>query len=193
VSPTLTLASTSTYRQILFEKLGIPFRTQAPGVDEAALPNEPDALLAARLAREKALAVAARSPGSLVIGSDQVASLDGIQLAKPLTRDRAIAQLSASSGKTVLFHTAVCLVEADTGIVREDIDLCRVVFRPLTPSQIKRYVEREHVLDCAGSFKSEGLGISLIEKIVGDDPNALIGLPLIKLSRLLATFGFDIP
>jgi septum formation protein len=167
--------------------------TQAPGVDEAALQDEPHAQLAVRLAREKALAVAVRSPGSLVIGSDQVASLDGIQLAKPLTRDRAIAQLSASSGKTVLFHTAVCLVDADTGMVLEDIDLCRVVFRSLTPAQIERYVEREHVLDCAGSFKSEGLGISLIEKVEGDDPNALMGLPLIKLSRLLAKCGLEIP
>lgn len=188
----LILASTSPYRRQLLEKLGLCFAAASPGVDERREEGEPPEALASRLATEKAQAVAQRFPEHLVIGSDQVAELDGELLGKPLTRENAIGQLRRCSGRAVRFHTAVCVVNAATGETRMEIDLCVVVFRPLTEAQIGRYVDREHPYDCAGSFKSEGLGIALFERIEGDDPNALVGLPLIRLTRLLEAFGVGV-
>jgi septum formation protein len=188
----LVLASTSAYRRELLRKLGLPFEVAAPGVAETSREGEAPAALALRLATEKALAVAARRSEGLVIGSDQVAELDGEWLDKPLTRANAIRQLQKASGRAVRFHTALCVADAATGEARTALDLCTVVFRPLTEAQIARYVDREQPYDCAGAFKSEGLGIALFERIEGDDPNALIGLPLIRLTRLLEAFGVEV-
>jgi septum formation protein len=186
------LASTSAYRRALLEKLGLPFDTAAPDVDESPRPGEPPAALAQRLATAKALAVASRHPDSLVIGSDQVADLDGEPLGKPLTRANTISQLQNASGRSVRFYTALCVANSATGDIKTDLDVCTVVFRPLTDTQIERYVDRERPLDCAGGFKSEGLGIVLFERIEGEDPNALVGLPLIRLVRLLEAFGVGV-
>jgi septum formation protein len=161
-------------------------------VDEERRYNEPPDALAPRLAAEKALAVARRFPDHLVIGSDQVAVLDGELLGKPVTRDNAIHQLRKASGRSVRFYTALCVANAATGEIKTDLDLCTVVFRPLADGQIARYVDREQPYDCAGAFKSEGLGIALFERIEGEDPNALIGLPLIRLIRLLEAFGVEV-
>lgn len=185
----LILASTSPYRRELLQKLGLPFETAAPGVPEEHRENEPPEALALRLATEKALAVAQRFSGYLVIGSDQVAALDGELLGKPLTRENAVQQLRKASGRAVRFYTALCVVNSASGEARTDLDICTVVFRSLTLEQIECYVDREQPLDCAGAFKSEGLGIALFERIEGDDPNALVGLPLIRLIRLLEGFG----
>lgn len=191
MSTPLILASTSAYRQALLEKLGLPFIAVSPGVDETRRKNEEPRALATRLAKEKSLAVARRIPRGLVIGSDQVAVLNGVVLAKPGARESAITQLIAASGQTIHFYTAVCVTQAETGHVVTDLDECRVTVRPLSRRQIERYVELENPLDCAGSFKSEGLGIALLEKIEGEDPNALVGLPLIRLIRILEAFGLD--
>lgn len=187
----LVLASTSRYRSELLSRLGLPFRTVAPQVDEAPHPGEAPRALACRLAQEKAEAVAARCPGALVIGSDQVAELDGRALGKPGTIAAAQAQLAASSGRSVLFHTALCLVDARGGAAL-DCDLTRVVFRTLAAEEIARYVAAEQPLDCAGGFKVEGLGISLFERVENEDPTALIGLPLIRLARRLREAGVAI-
>lgn len=191
----LLLASTSRYRRELLSRLVHEFGAVAPEVDETPLPDEAPAALAARLAAAKARAVAARHPGTLVVGSDQVADLDGRPLGKPGSAAAAEAQLAASSGRTVLFHTALCLVDARTRRVRERhaLDLTRVVFRPLDAAEIARYVAAECPLDCAGSFKCEGLGISLFERIDSVDPTALVGLPLIALARLLRDAGVTLP
>lgn len=187
----LILASTSRYRAELLSRLRIPFNCANPGVDEAPLPGEPPCALAARLARAKAMAVAARSPGTWAIGSDQVAELAGATLGKPGSRDTACAQLMAMSGHEVLFHTAVCVSDGTT--LREVVDLTRVVFRPLRADEIERYIDAEQPLDCAGSFKCEGLGISLFEAIESRDPTALVGLPLIATARLLREAGYSVP
>jgi len=191
----LVLASTSRYRRELLSRLLPEFRVEAPDVDETPRENEVPEILAARLARAKALAVAARNPGALVIGSDQVAEVDGRALGKPGTAERARAQLAASSGRMVVFHTAVCLADARALPVHEhaSTDVTRVVFRTLSAGEITRYVERENPLDCAGSFKSEGLGIALFERIETTDPTALIGLPLMALADLLRRAGFTLP
>jgi septum formation protein len=187
----LVLASTSAYRRELLSRLGAPFRQQSPGVDEAALPGEPPAPLAARLATAKARAVAALNPGAIVIGSDQVADCGGQILGKPGDLGGARRQLRASSGRAVVFHTALCLVDARVAPAREftAIDTTTVAFRDLGDEEIERYLEREKPFDCAGSFKSEGLGIGLFERIDSQDPTALIGLPLIALCRLLREAG----
>ncbi|MGZ8246633.1 Maf family protein [Methylomagnum sp.] len=190
--PRLILASTSSYRRALLEKLGLPFDTAAPEVAETPQAGEAPADLALRLATEKALAVAHRHPGSLIIGSDQVADLDGEPLGKPITRDNTIRQLKNASGRSVRFYTALCVANAATGETRTDIDVCTVIFRALTDEQIERYVDRDRPFDCAGGFKAEGLGIVLFERIEGEDPNALIGLPLIRLVRLLEGFGVGV-
>lgn len=188
--PRIVLASTSSYRRALLAKLGLPFETAAPGVDESPLDNEaPDALVL-RLAQAKALAVAQQFPGSLVIGSDQVAVLDGEIVGKPLSRERAVAQLQKAAGRRVEFLTGLCVTDGTT--VEAELDRCAVVFRELSAGQIERYVDRDQPLDCAGSFKSEGLGIALFQRIEGEDPNALVGLPLIRLVRLLARFGLEV-
>lgn len=191
----ILLASTSRYRRELLSRLGLEFHAVAPDVDEAPLPREAPADLAIRLATAKARAVAALQPGTLVIGSDQVADLDGKPLGKPGSAAAAKAQLAASSGRSVLFHTAVCVVDARTQPAQEyrASDLTHVVFRPLDTAEIARYVTVERPLDCAGSFKCEGLGISLFERIDSADPTALVGLPLIALARLLRAAGVTLP
>lgn len=188
----LVLGSTSRYRAELLRRLTAQFRQAAPDIDESRLPGEAPRALAERLARAKAEAVARRHPGALVIGSDQVAALDDQTLGKPGDATTARAQLAACSGRHVEFHTALCLVDArdPTALrVHAETDLTTVQFRILDAAEIARYVERERPLDCAGSFKSEGLGIALFERIVSHDPSALIGLPMIALCRLLRRAG----
>ena len=189
----VVLGSTSRYRAELLHRLLEEFTQAAPGVDEAALPDEAPSAQALRLAVAKAEAVARTHPQTLVIGSDQVAELGGQVLDKPGTADRAREQLRASSGRTVHFHTALCLLDARTGERHTHVDLTRAVFRELGESEIDRYVAREQPLDCAGSFKCEALGISLFERIETTDPSALIGLPLIALARLLRAAGHAVP
>ena len=187
----LVLASTSRYRRELLGRLALDFDAAAPGVDETARAGESPRSLAVRLARDKARAVAARTPQAVVIGSDQVADLDGAALGKPGTAERAFGQLRACSGREVVFHTAVCV--AAPGCEIEFLDRTVVRFRQLSDAEIARYLEREQPFDCAGSFKSEGLGAALFESIRNDDPTALIGLPLIALARALRELGFALP
>ncbi|MGV8961686.1 MAG: Maf family protein [Stenotrophomonas sp.] len=187
----LILASTSRYRRELLQRLGLTFDCARPEVAEARLPAEEPADMARRLAHAKAAAVAAVHPGSWVIGSDQVAELEGAALGKPGTVAAAHAQLTAMAGKTVLFHTAVCLSNGRDSL--HALDLTRVCLRPLQSAEITRYVAAEMPLDCAGSFKCEGLGITLFEAIHSQDPTALIGLPLIALSQLLRQAGYSLP
>jgi septum formation protein len=189
------LASTSRYRRELLERLTPDFRCVAPNVDEMPLPDESPATLADRLALAKAQAVAATNPGAIVIGSDQSADLDGRALGKPGSVDAACAQLAACSGRTVAFHTGLCVIDASRSPHRvlAARDTTRVHFLQLDAAAIARYVERERPLDCAGSFKCEGLGIALFERIESEDPTALIGLPLIALCRLLRELGIDVP
>lgn len=191
--PPLILASTSAYRRELLGRLGLAFATERPEVDETARPGESPRALAVRLARAKAQAVALRHPkGAWTLGSDQVAEVDGKALGKPGSRARAIAQLQAMSGGTARFHTALCLAHAD-GRRFAACDLTRVQLRALTDADIRRYVDAEKPFDCAGSFKSEGLGITLFDAIHSRDPTALIGLPLIATARLLRQAGFRLP
>lgn len=188
----LVLASTSRYRRELLARLGIPFECVSPGVDETAHVNETPDALALRLARAKAAAVAAGiADSALVIGSDQCLVLDGCILGKPGSVDIACAQLAAASGTRVRFHTAVVVMRTHDKREAAYLDATDVEFRKLDPGTIRRYVERERPLDCAGSFKSEGLGISLFERIDNTDPTALIGLPLIATARMLRDFGID--
>lgn len=189
---TIILASTSAYRAALLRRVLESFDQAAPGSDEAHVDGEAPAARAARLAEAKARAVAAQRPGCIVIGSDQVADLGGTVLDKPGTVHAAHRQLQASSGRQVVFHTAVCVVDA-RGDAHTHVDETRVTFRPLSAEDIERYVERERPLDCAGSFKCEGLGITLFERIENDDPTALVGLPLIATSRLLRQAGVALP
>lgn len=191
--PSITLASTSRYRRGLLERLGLDLEAAAPEADETRLPGEAPDALAARLARLKANSVLQTVTRGLVIGSDQVAALGDTVLGKPGDRDRAIAQLTAQSGQTVQFYTAVCVIEAESGERLEHLDRTRVHFRALEAGEIERYVDAEQPFDCAGSFKSEGLGISLFESIENSDPSALVGLPLIATCRLLREFGVEIP
>ncbi|MBB3046547.1 MAF protein [Litorivivens lipolytica] len=190
-TPEIVLASGSSYRAELLHRLGISFARHSPDIDESAKPGEKPQDLALRLAEEKAAAIARQHPKALVIGSDQVASLDGKPLGKPGTAERACEQLAACSGKTVSFYTGLCLTGPDG--TDSLVDLYTVTFRTLSTEQIQRYVEKELPLDCAGSFKMEGLGISLFEKTEGNDPNTLIGLPLIELTTLLNKRGVTIP
>ena len=191
----LVLASTSRYRRELLSRLLTGFRVIAPEVDETPRENEHPATLAVRLAAAKARSVAAGNPGACVIGSDQVAEIEGRSLGKPGTSEVARAQLAEASGRTVVFHTAICVADARTAPALEyaATDVTRVVFRALGEDEIARYVEREQPLDCAGSFKAEALGIALFERIESTDPTALIGLPLIALSDLLRRAGFTLP
>lgn len=189
----LILASTSRYRSELLQRLHLPFTTKRPEVDETALEGETPRALAIRLAQAKAQAVALREQtGAWVLGSDQVAEASGHALGKPGTREAAMAQLQTMSGSTVQFHTALCLAHAD-GRFFSAIDTTQVQFRALSTAEIERYVDAEQPLDCAGSFKSEGLGITLFEAIHNQDPTALIGLPLIATARLLRQAGFQLP
>ncbi len=192
-APRIVLGSTSRYRAELLRRLIVDFEQSAPGTDETALPHELPAERALRLAIAKAAAVAREWPDALVIGSDQVAELDGRVLDKPGDADRAQAQLAACSGREVHFHTALCLVDTRHGQRQTHVDHTRVRFRLLGAAEIRRYVEREQPLDCAGSFKCEGLGISLFESIDNCDPTALVGLPLIALAQLLREAGLELP
>lgn len=190
--PTLILGSTSAYRRELLARLRIPFRVESPNVDESPQPGEAPAALATRLALSKAQAVAARFPHAVVIGSDQVADLDGQPLGKPMNHARAVAQLQQMRGKTVVFQTAVAVVCLSTGFCQQALAPVRVVFRPLSDAEIEHYLRMEQPYDCAGSAKSEGLGIALLERIDNDDPTALIGLPLIRTSAMLRAAGIPL-
>ena len=189
----LVLGSTSVYRRELLQRLRLPFTVAAPPVDETPLPGEPPAQLAQRLALAKAHAVATLHPEAVVIGSDQVADLAGQPLGKPGDHARATAQLQRMRGHTVVFHTAVAVVCHASGFVQTDLAPVRVRFRDLSDAEIERYLRAEQPYDCAGSAKSEGLGISLLEAIDSDDPTALIGLPLIRTCRLLRAAGLVLP
>ena len=189
----LVLGSTSVYRRELLQRLRLPFTVAAPAVDETPLPSEPPAQLAKRLALAKAHAVATLHPEAVVIGSDQVADLAGQPLGKPGDHARATAQLQRMRGHTVVFHTAVAVVCHASGFVQTDLAPVRVRFRELSDAEIERYLRAEQPYDCAGSAKSEGLGISLLEAIDSDDPTALIGLPLIRTCRLLRAAGLVLP
>lgn len=187
----LILASTSPYRRELLARLRLPFETARPQVDEDARPGETPSALARRLADAKACAVSEREPDAWVIGSDQVADLDSLPLGKPSGRDAAIAQLASMTGREVCFWTAVSVRRGQTAF--EALDTTRVRFRELSTDEIVRYVDAEQPFDCAGSFKSEGLGIALFDAIESGDPTALVGLPLIATSRLLRQAGFALP
>ncbi len=189
----VVLGSTSPYRRELMQRLRLPFEVLAPGVDETPVPGETPAALAQRLALAKARAVARQRPGAVVIGSDQVADLDGEPLGKPGTHERAVAQLRQMRGKTVVFQTALAVVCLDSGFEAADLAPVRVRFRDLDDGEIERYLRAEQPYDCAGSAKSEGLGIALLERIDSDDPTALVGLPLIRTCRLLRAAGVRLP
>ena len=188
--PRLVLGSTSPFRKDILNKLGLPFETAAPDIDESPIENETPEQLVTRLAEQKARAVGVAYPNHLIIGSDQVAVIDGEILGKPHTHERAVEQLTNASGKTVRFHTGLCLFNSATNTVQCEAVPFDVVFRKLTASQIENYLQKEKPYKCAGSFKSEALGITLFEKLVGDDPNTLIGLPLIRLVAMLENEGF---
>lgn len=186
----IILASTSTYRAELLARLGLAFEVTRPGVDESAQPGESPASTAVRLAEEKARSV--RVAGSLVIGSDQVAELDGAPIGKPGTRERARAQLASMRGRRLVFHTAVALFNPDSNQCRATVVPTTVTMREYTDAEIDNYLDREDALDCAGSAKSEGLGVALIASMRSDDPSALIGLPLIALCEMLRNEGLEV-
>ena len=188
----LVLASTSPFRKSVLEKLGLPFDCHAPEVDEAPQPHETPAQLVERLSIAKAQAIAAHLQQGLVIGSDQVAVIDDEILGKPGNHENAVGQLERAAGKTVTFLTGLALVNAESGAIQAEVVPFKVVFRQLTQPQIVNYLNAEQPYNCAGSFKSEGLGIVLFERLEGDDPNTLIGLPLIRLIRMLEKEGMTV-
>lgn len=190
--PPLILASTSRYRRELLGRLGLAFDVARPDTDETPRPDEAPAALAQRLAQAKAAAIAAQQPQAWVIGSDQVAEFDGRPIGKPGGREGAIAQLSAMSGREVRFCTGLCVMRAGEPALTA-LDITTVRFRELSAAEIGRYLDAEQPYDCAGSFKSEGLGIALFEAIESQDPTALIGLPLIATARLLRRAGYALP
>lgn len=192
ISQPLVLASTSVYRCELLKRLHIPFRTAAPDVDETPLSGEGAKQTSWRLSREKAQAVAANHPDALIIGSDQVALLGEEQIGKPLTHDNALRQLRAMRGQSVNFYTALTLLNARTGEMQTEVAENCVSFRDVSDNEIESYLRKEQPYHCAGSAKSEGLGIALISRIEGDDPNALIGLPLILLVSMLRKQGVSV-
>jgi len=185
----LVLGSTSRYRRELLERLHIPFEVAAPDVDETPRLGELPQALAERLALAKARAVAASFPNAVVIGSDQVADLNGLSLGKPGTHDKAVAQLRQMRGHTVIFQTAVAVVCLETGFEAQSLAAVKVKFRDLSDDEIEHYLRAEQPYDCAGSAKSEGLGIALLESIDNDDPTALVGLPLIRTCKLIQAAG----
>lgn len=189
----LVLASTSIFRRELLARLQIPFEIANPQADESELPGEDPARTAERLSIAKAKAVADRFPDALIIGSDQVAHLGVQRFGKPLSHERAFAQLRALRGRTVIFHTGLCLLDSGTGAIQVCGVPTAVTFRMLDDAEIERYLSMEQPYHCAGSAKSEGLGISLLSSIRGDDPTALIGLPLIALSEMLRREGVQVP
>ena len=188
----LILGSTSAYRRELLARLHIPFEVAAPDVDETPLPGEAPNEMAMRLSLAKARAVAVRFPQAVVIGSDQVADLNGLSLGKPGTHDKAVAQLRHMRGQTVVFQTAVAVVCLETGFEQRSLAAVRVKFRDLTNDEIENYLQIEKPYDCAGSAKSEGLGIALLDAIDSDDPTALIGLPLIRTCQMLRAAGMSL-
>jgi len=187
--PPIILASTSRYRSELLARLGLPFTARSPDVAEDAIAGEAPAAMAARLALAKAASIVA--PNAIVIGSDQVASLDGQVLRKPGSADVAVAQLRLAQGRTVVFNTAVAVIATGSGTTLRHVDRTEVLFRRLDDAALERYVQLESPLDCAGSFKSEGLGVTLFERISSEDPTALIGLPLIFVADALRKLGAD--
>ena len=188
----IILASSSVYRRQLLNKLGINYRWQAPDVDETSIDGESPAELVKRLSRNKAVALAPHYPSALIIGSDQVAALENRILGKPGNHTHAKTQLQLASGKQVTFFTGLTLYNATTRTAQTCCELYQVTFRQLTDAQIENYLQREQPYDCAGSFKSEGLGIALFDELDGRDPNTLIGLPLIALIKMLNNEGIDV-
>jgi septum formation protein len=188
----LILGSTSPYRRQLLERLRIPFEVAAPEVDESPQVTETPKQMACRLAMAKARAVAMQFPACVVIGSDQVADLDGQPLGKPGNHRNAVSQLQQMRGKTVIFQTAVAVVCLETGFAQMDLAPVKVKFRELTDAEIETYLQAEEPYDCAGSAKSEGLGIALLESIDNDDPSALVGLPLIRTCRMIQAAGVKV-
>jgi len=192
--PTIVLGSSSPFRRMLLQRLGLDFSTSSPDIDETRLSGEQPEAFVSRLAQEKAWAVAGNNhPDALIIGSDQAACIGPTILGKPGSRTRAMQQLRAASGKRVTFYTGLCLLNTTTGRSQVICEPFHVHFRVLEEAQIERYLDAEEPYNCAGSFKSEGLGISLFQRLEGDDPNALIGLPLIRLIDMLAAEGVAIP
>ena len=189
---TLILASSSKFRRELLHKLQLPFSSISPKVDETALPNEKPHETALRLAQVKARKIAKKHPHALVIGCDQVATLDGEQLGKPGNHHNATLQLQKMRGREVTFHSALCLYNAETDHMQAEVVPYLVRFRQLSDAQIETYLNKEQPYQCAGSAKSEGLGIALIERMIGEDPNALVGLPLIKLISMLYNEGVSV-
>lgn len=187
----LILASSSPYRRSLLAQLKLPFDCASPHINEEARPGEPPAALAQRLAAEKAQTLADRHPDALIIGSDQVAECNGRALGKPGNRERALAQLQDCSGQQVHFYTGISVLDSTDGTQRTELEVFTVYFRKLDKATIGRYLELEQPYDCAGSFKVEGLGIALFDKMEGSDYNSLIGLPLIRTLKLLRSFGID--
>jgi septum formation protein len=192
MNSTLILASSSIYRRELLTRLQLPFSCIAPDVDESPLANELPQTTALRLAQVKAIKVGLSHPNALIIGCDQVATLDNIQLGKPLTHDNATKQLSLMRGREVIFHSALCLYNPVTLNMQAEVVPYIVTFRNLSDAQIENYLIKEQPYQCAGSAKSEGLGIAIIKKMTGEDPNALIGLPLIKLVSMLQNEGVNV-
>lgn len=188
----IVLGSTSPFRKALLERLAIDFVCDSPDIDESPLVNEPIEDMVIRLSVEKARAIADRHPDSLIIGSDQSAVLNGEKLSKPGNFDNAFKQLMSASGQKVTFQTGLCLLNTKTGNIQSCCAPYTVVFKNLTPAMIENYLHKEQPYNCAGSFKSEGLGIALFERFEGDDPNALIGLPLIQLVNFLNNEGLSI-
>ncbi|MBA4143234.1 MAG: septum formation inhibitor Maf [Nitrosospira sp.] len=188
----LVLGSSSIYRRELLQRLQIPFEVSNPHIDETPMADESPDVTAARLSAAKTRAVAVTHPGALIIGADQVAVLEGIQLGKPLNRMNATRQLQLVRGKEVVFYTALSLLNSQTGSMQSRLIPCRVKFRELSNQQIENYLDREQPYHCAGSAKCEGLGIALIERVTSDDPSALIGLPLISLVEMLTSEGIEI-
>jgi len=191
ITPQIVLASSSPYRRELLDKLGISYQCHSPDIDESAHTNETPKALVSRLAKAKAKAVAKHYPNALIIGSDQIAVLDQQIITKPLDHAQATTQLQKASGRTVTFLTSLCLYNSADQSSQDDIVTFNVHFLELSARQIERYLQKEQPYDCAGSFKSEGLGITLFKQLEGTDPNALIGLPLIRLTAMLRKQGLD--
>lgn len=193
MSSNLILASTSKYRRELLQRLAVKFQCESPRIDETPLNTESPLETCSRLAREKCLDIANQHPDAIVIGSDQVADVDGVAISKPGTHEKARAQLRSMSGKTIVFHTAVCISQVSSGKTIEFCVPTEVQFRDLKPAEIERYLIAEEPYDCAGAAKSEGLGISLLQRIESTDPTALIGLPLIQTAGALREFNLTLP
>lgn len=190
--PLIVLASTSSYRRQLIDRLGLPYRVHAPQVEESPLPGEVPRATALRLARAKALAVAAIFPSAVVIGSDQVAELDGIALGKPLEHSAALLQLESMQGRDVVFHTALAVAGPAADLLQIDCVPTTVRFRTLPRTALDAYLRADQPYDCAGAAKIESLGIALVDRVESDDPTALIGLPLIRLTAMLARAGVEV-